>query len=452
LGSLILSDNAAGCKGVEDILGQVKSIIKCHKENSNKQGENFNIFSILKMERREVETHSRFIYELLNPKGRHGQGSLFLKEFARIVLKSNSFESARDPKREDVTENLAKDRRIDFTLETDDEVFGIELKIDAADQRNQLSDYLKTLQHRAKISGRKATVFYLTLDGKKASKKSLGVDVPSIDVLGDDDYERVSFSEELLEWIIACIQLSAEKSVLREALIQYKILIEKLTGKNKVLSAMVSEKIRSSIADFEAALCVEKSIDDAKILVQKDLWNKLKKKLKEKSASDKKFPLQFEEYTRDARRSDCKGSSLSENVDEYYNAKPSNRGFGLVCDLGQLNGVAGTHVVIYIEVWRRFYFGLCSAKYDSSGKIKRVQDCDDIRFNAIRSFFGNSNGNEKWLNNVDFLRHNNQDFSFNSFNMVSAKLVDDHVLNEVVDDFVSRIDGLYDEVKKGRFV
>jgi len=441
LGSLILSDNDNGCKGVENLLGQVKSIIKCHKENSNKQGEDFNIFSILKMERREVETHSRFIYELLNPNGRHGQESIFLKEFARIVLKSNSFESARDPKREDVTENLDKDRRIDFTLETDDEVFGIELKIDAADQSNQLSDYLKTLQHRAKADGRKATVFYLTLDGKDASENSHK----------DCSYERVSFSEELLEWIIACIQLSAEKSVLREALIQYKILIEKLTGKNKVLSSMVAEKIRSSVADFEAALCVEKSIDNAKISVQKDLWDKLKYRL------DKKSTLNFKEYTSTSDSNECKGKSLDKNIEKYYSKK--NKWFGLMCDLGSLSGCPDVRIALYIEIWNRVYFGLCSI--DSDGK--KNDNCNGDCFCGIRESIGNPKvrrGDEKndkkrdkkWLSKLCYLSYEDQDIKFNPFNEVAAKLVDKDVLKEVVDDLVTEIDTLYNKIKTEGFV
>ncbi len=50
---------------VQQLLNQVRHIIKTHQENANKQGENFNIFSILRMEGDEVKTHSRFIYELL---------------------------------------------------------------------------------------------------------------------------------------------------------------------------------------------------------------------------------------------------------------------------------------------------------------------------------------------------------------------------------------------------
>lgn len=49
--------------------------------NHKNKGELFNTFSILKMETAENKTHSNFIAELLNPKGSHLKGSIFLERF-----------------------------------------------------------------------------------------------------------------------------------------------------------------------------------------------------------------------------------------------------------------------------------------------------------------------------------------------------------------------------------
>jgi hypothetical protein len=158
---------------IESLFNQTKQIIKIHQEYADKQGENFNIFSILRMERKEVETHSRFIYELLNPKGKHGQKDIFLKSFAKNVLDSDVHNTAINPKREDSTSDNG---RIDFTLETEKNIFGIEMKIDAEDSKNQLFDYHKELKARAnkKDKNQDVELFYLTLNGKEASEKSLG--------------------------------------------------------------------------------------------------------------------------------------------------------------------------------------------------------------------------------------------------------------------------------------
>ena len=46
--------------------------------------ETFNIFRILRAGHEEVMLHSRFLYELLIPKGSHGMGEVFLRLFAVV--------------------------------------------------------------------------------------------------------------------------------------------------------------------------------------------------------------------------------------------------------------------------------------------------------------------------------------------------------------------------------
>lgn len=68
------------------LLNQTRIILEKQNEFKRKTGESFNIFSILNMERLEVRTHSAFIYELLNTKGSHFQGDLFLRVFIEDIL------------------------------------------------------------------------------------------------------------------------------------------------------------------------------------------------------------------------------------------------------------------------------------------------------------------------------------------------------------------------------
>ncbi len=237
----------------------VAEMVETHEKYANQQGENFNIFRILKMEHYEVKTHSRFIYELLDPKGSHGQNDIFLKSFAKKVLKSKDFNTAKNPKREDPTD---ENRRIDFTLETDSEIFGIEMKIYADDQNNQLFDYAQELKKRGKDE-QEVKMFYLTLDGKKASAgSSKGI-----------EYKRISFKKEILSWIKDCTKQSAEKSVLREALIQYKILIEKLTGQNEDLNMDIVEKL---LENPKGTLAIYNNFDDFRIKIFQEFYEKIK--------------------------------------------------------------------------------------------------------------------------------------------------------------------------------
>ncbi|MCP4987377.1 MAG: hypothetical protein GY928_15375 [Colwellia sp.] len=45
----------------------------------------FNLFSVLRSASDEVRLHSRFITEILNPKGSHGFGDCFLQEFLKTL-------------------------------------------------------------------------------------------------------------------------------------------------------------------------------------------------------------------------------------------------------------------------------------------------------------------------------------------------------------------------------
>src|SRR5580692_3482102 len=56
-------------------------------------GEQFNIFKILGIGHYEVATHSPMLGNLLNPKGSHGQGDVFLRLFVNSMGIAN-FDSA----------------------------------------------------------------------------------------------------------------------------------------------------------------------------------------------------------------------------------------------------------------------------------------------------------------------------------------------------------------------
>lgn len=267
---------------VVNLLNQVKQIVKTHKEHANKQGENFNIFSILSMERREVKTHSNFIYELLNPHGSHGQGKVFLESFAKIVLNSGVSNTAIDPQQEDATED---NRRIDFTLETDDNVIGIEIKIDAGDQFYQLWDYQEEIKQRAETQNKGTKLFYLTLDSKEASQESITSrdEKQKLEVCKyenkqkdtNNNYMCISFRHEILDWVNDCIKQSAEKSVLREALIQYKILIEKITGQNQDMDTETAKLIGGNKENFQTAQTIYNAFQLTKASLQANFWNEL---------------------------------------------------------------------------------------------------------------------------------------------------------------------------------
>jgi len=96
------------------LLQIASSLIDTHHKVNQLEGNDFNIFSILGIETKEVDTHSKFLYELLNPNGRHHQGKIFLNHFLKHIMEED-FGEVREVKREDLTQ---QGRRIDFTIST----------------------------------------------------------------------------------------------------------------------------------------------------------------------------------------------------------------------------------------------------------------------------------------------------------------------------------------------
>ena len=64
------------------LLNSTQTILTNQSEIARLNGENFNVFRLLDLERKEVKLHSRFIAELLDPKGSHARISFFTDVFA----------------------------------------------------------------------------------------------------------------------------------------------------------------------------------------------------------------------------------------------------------------------------------------------------------------------------------------------------------------------------------
>ena len=72
--------------GTEDkLIKKVSKILGEADEQRLLRGENFNIFSVLGIESKENKTHSAFLCELLNPKGSHMLGGIFLSNFLEML-------------------------------------------------------------------------------------------------------------------------------------------------------------------------------------------------------------------------------------------------------------------------------------------------------------------------------------------------------------------------------
>lgn len=225
---------------IESILAQISSLYQEEKldiERRAEKGEFFNIFNVIGLSSEEVRLHSAFIAELLNPRGSHGAGQLFLQAFLEKIDVSNDFINYKCCSHNIVERGIGKiteteGGRIDIIIEDGNHAVIIENKIYAPDQKNQLLRYHNYARNNYPNG---FVLIYLTLDGHEANFFTLGDN--SI------DYIAISYEHEIREWLDTCYEISEGKPLAQSIIKQYCELVKQLTYtdmdqnyKNKLMS------------------------------------------------------------------------------------------------------------------------------------------------------------------------------------------------------------------------
>ncbi len=248
---------------IKNLLQNVAVIQKKYDEIAKITGENFNIFSVIKMESKEVRTHSAFIGELLNPKGTHGLKDEPLKIFVDLLNSkfketdtivgdaTSNEEKFKIDKESAITtvekyigftnEDKTEGGRIDIIVEDKNKnAIIIENKIYAIEQTNQLIRYNNYSKN--------SPILYLTLDGSAPSSAE--------GLKENSHYFNISYKEHIKEWLELCLKEAVEYPMLREVIRQYIYLIKKLTNQtiNNNMSKDIVERMEKDIqASFEVA-------------------------------------------------------------------------------------------------------------------------------------------------------------------------------------------------------
>ena len=263
---------------VESVLKQIQELKKVEEEVAKATGKNFNVFSVPGFGYNELD-HSAFLANLLNPKGTHSQGAIFLRHFL-TQLDSFECENLEDFK---VTreEDVGAYGQIDILLEKEDACIIIEnkIKIDPEDQDRQLERYYKYAKKEKGLQNEQIKLIYLTPDD--------GIEPGEIS-LSREDCQRyldikllilMSYKNHILKWLENCLKEVAKIAPIREVLFQYQALVKKLTGQpmNKELTMEISDIL---IRDYYALLTeLENSVREAKTRIGYNFWEKLKKKI-----------------------------------------------------------------------------------------------------------------------------------------------------------------------------
>ena len=253
------------------LLSRLGTICKHNKELSRLSGANFNVFKIVKVVHDEVR-HSAFLAELLNPRGSHGQGDLFLSLFVqKLGITDFQCESAVATVEKhigEVTETTGG--RIDIFI---DDHRGnhiiIENKIYANDGENQLIRY---------YNFKKQNLFYLTLYGCGATEKSTLNNTSGVKLECSKDYNLLSYKSDIVGWLELCQKEAVSMPLLREGIAHYINLIKYLTGTstNKAMQKEIVDLLIETPTNLKNANELVNNFSAAQAQIQWEFWKALK--------------------------------------------------------------------------------------------------------------------------------------------------------------------------------
>ena len=189
----------------KQLLKQVSGEVKQIEYKYSETGSAYNLFKIACIGENE-EIISKVMADLLNPKGLHYQGSIYLDTFLKTIvwpsLKKEQVDkrfqlSKAKIKLEDITN---EGRFIDITINDGKIFIPIEVKINAPEQPNQLRDYAKFSSHMNKRYGF-IPVLFLTKNGRKSDKPQ------------DNGYIPISFEKDIITWLEKCLNLEKTQKI-----------------------------------------------------------------------------------------------------------------------------------------------------------------------------------------------------------------------------------------------
>jgi hypothetical protein len=265
-----------------DTLFFAKKIYTKNKEFEKLKGENFNIFNILDMREDEVNTHSAFIAELLNPRGSHNMKSAFLNLFIELlkrkseediswvnasILFEDDYKNTIVEKEKHIGKKIDENGgRLDIILSFTKMKICIENKINADETDNQLTRYRNYLKDYPRQSN---LLIFLTKYGEKSKDEKISE---------GKDYFTLSYKNDILNWLNQCHLYSANYPIVRETIKQYIVLVKSITNqtnsiemKEDIYNLIYSNIIGAEIISKEYDNAIERLSDKFK----EDIKNKL---------------------------------------------------------------------------------------------------------------------------------------------------------------------------------
>ena len=240
---------------------------RLYAEHDAGRPEPFNVFSVLDIERDEVNCHSRFLKALLDYEKPGDEAKENLVDFLQGVVGVDNVDSFRQGVR--VEREID---RIDIRVTTNDKQHAvvIENKIGAGDQWRQLCRYYRTMQEQSYGNIR---LLYLTLDGSGPSDISFC----SPDCEARSRCKTISY-RNTLSWLERCQQRAYDEPELRESVAQYRRLVQKLTGtdfKGAYMNELTALCLEGEGNNLVLVHDLNEAMFQAKVHLLQQLWDEI---------------------------------------------------------------------------------------------------------------------------------------------------------------------------------
>lgn len=400
---------------VKHLLQLVKFIKDRYRE---KPSHDFNIFKVLRNERDEVNLHSRFIYELLS--SIDGYSHRFLELFLTNIGLDKTYLDGKVIVRREY-------KNIDLLIQTEDKVIIVENKIYGIDQDRQLERYYEEFEN----SRKEIKMYYLTLDGSNPSNQSLGDKL----CLEDDTEEgkhqvvNISYKNNISNWLEECIKEVALEPSIRETLVQYLEVVNRLSGntQNKNVQNEIASLLLKSSESLNLGLDIVKGYEKAIVDLKLKFWEELEEEIKE---CQELVPWEKYKYS----TSEIKGNK------KFY---------GLMYPIFKIN--AQDTLMLYFEINDKFYYGYVISRNGEYQKLAGKETFSEVK--EIIHTTSSEQGIERleslwWL----FYTYPNKELNYRDPNEELLKLADKEFraifINKIVEDSSKLTEAILKELKK----
>ncbi|WP_282133582.1 PD-(D/E)XK nuclease family protein [Cellulophaga baltica] len=397
-------------KDLNKLIDKVSEISKRFEEVAKVSGNNFNVFNVINVTTDEVRLHSKFLAELLNPNGSHGQEDVFLRLFVdQFKIDIDTATTKVEIENYIGTKTETTGGYLDIYAEdAKGKSFIIENKIYAKDQENQLLRYYNYMPNN---------LLYLTLLGNEPHKNSYGT------LKVNQDFMLLSYKEDIISWLTACRKEAVELPLLREGITHYINLIKNLTGQstNSKMNKEITKYIASSADNLKQATLIEQNLVEAKILIQWNFWNSLEAKLVHKNL----ILLEKKKPTKD-------------NIIGYY-TKTRNRDYyyGFWIKIYEKENIT---IYFGIEIAEEIYYGFTIenngkggiSSLNEYGKYRNIVLDLDPKYKNTEWFLGSKSPEEK-LNFSSF----NSDAIFNLADSIKLDETTTNIANDIHKDIIA---------------